>query len=195
MCGRFRGPRDAERLIKLYGVTDRPNFPFNPNVAATETTPIVLNGGGGKRLQLAAFGLERKQPGKKSGIILNSRADSVRKGAFRSSYAQRRCIIPAEGFYEWRTEKGAKQPYFFHRKDGGLLSFAGLYDSATEEGEKTYRFSILTDDPNEFMAVYHDRMPIAVEHPDAWLTAPDHALDRIEFMPMEAFEVTTVSKP
>ena len=195
MCGRFRGPRDVERLIKFYGVTQRPNFEFNPNVAPTETVPVVLADGKEKRLQLGSFGLERHgKDGKKQGIILNSRADSVRNGAFRSSYAQRRCIVPAEGFYEWRTEKGAKQPYFFHRRDGGLISFAGLYDYSEEDGEKLCRFTTPTHEPNPLIAPYHDRMPLAVENPDAWLAPPAGALDRVEATPPDAFEITRMNK-
>ncbi len=185
-----------ERIAEFYGVAERPDYKFNPNVAPTEAVPVVLWDGKEKRLEFGSFGLRRTdKDGRKQRIILNSRVESVRKGAFRSSYAQRRCIIPAEGFYEWRTEKGAKQPYLFHRGDGGLISFAGLYDvSDAEEEGITYRFTILTDEPNELIAPFHDRMPLAVDNPDAWLATSIHALECVQRTPPAAFEVSRMNK-
>ena len=72
--------------------------------------------------------------------------------------ANRRCVVPAEGFYEWREENGRKQPYFFARRDGKPVMFAGIWDYSDVKGEAIPSFAILTDEPNELVAPYHDCM-------------------------------------
>jgi putative SOS response-associated peptidase YedK len=86
----------------------------------------------------------------------------MRKGQFRKHLKKQRCAIPAEGFYEWRDERG-KQPYYFSRKDGKPLM-----------GDSRIAFAILTDEPNELVASYHDRMPLALADDKSWhgLTSP-----------------------
>ena len=80
---------------------------------------------------------------------------------FRTHFLKQRCVIPAEGFYEWR-EEGGKQPYFFCRKDGKPLMLAGIWQESEYKGDKRIAFAILTDEPNELVASYHDRMPLAL---------------------------------
>ena len=105
--------------------------------------------------------------------MINARAETVAdKPAFRVSLRKRRCLVLADGFYEWQATGGAKQPYFFHRQDGYPMAFAGLWDR-WEKGEdgplKT--FTILTTSPNEVVAPVHKRMPVILEpeHHDLWL--------------------------
>jgi len=83
--------------------------------------------------------------------------------------ANRRCVIPAEGFYEWREEGGNKQPYFFHRKDGKPLMFAGIWDYSEVKGDAVPSFAILTDEPNALVAPYHDRMPVVLDDVAGWI--------------------------
>src|SRR3954470_5672405 len=85
-------------------------------------------------------------------------------GSFKSMLTKRHCVIPAEGFYEWREEEGNKQPYFFERKDGKPILFAGIWDYSDVKGDKVASFAILTDEPNELVASYHDRMPVALDN-------------------------------
>ena len=85
----------------------------------------------------------------------------MRKGQFRKHLKERRCVIPCEGFYEWRDE-GGKQPYYFSRKDGKPLMLAGIWEIAEYKGDSRVAFAILTDEPNELVASYHDRMPLAL---------------------------------
>ena len=135
------------------------NFEFNPNVAPTELVPIVVAGEG---VVLARFGINRTGPGGKlRPPLLNARTDGMRKGQFRTHLRKQRCVIPAEGFYEWRDE-GGKQPYYFSRKDGKPLMLAGIWQITEYKGDKRTAFAILTDEPNELVAPYHDRMPLAL---------------------------------
>jgi hypothetical protein len=83
--------------------------------------------------------------------LLNARTDSLRRGSFKTMLANKRCVIPAEGFYEWREEHGKKQPYFFARKDGKPVMFAGIWDYSDVKGEAVPSFAILTDEPNELV--------------------------------------------
>lgn len=105
---------------------------------------------------------------------INARAETARtKPAYRDAFERRRCVVPADGFYEWSGPKGARKPLWFHPAAGGLLSLAGLYetwkDPATGEPVKT--FTVLTTAANEFIARIHDRMPAILmpEDVDRWL--------------------------
>src|SRR6516164_1128035 len=129
MCNRIRGLkewRDIPRSLagKLI------NFEYNPNVAPTERVPAFIAERDKPVIaRLARFGINLPaKDGKKRPPLLNARTDSLRRGSFKTMLANRRCVIPAEGFYEWREEDGKKQPYFFSRKDGEPIMFAGIWD-------------------------------------------------------------------
>ena len=116
----------------------------------------------GNGVVLARFGIHRNGPnGKPRPPLLNARTDGMRKGQFRTHLKKQRCVIPADGFYEWRDE-GGKQPYYFARKDGKPLMLAGIWQEAEYKGDKRAAFAILTEEPNELVASYHDRMPLAL---------------------------------
>jgi putative SOS response-associated peptidase YedK len=111
---------------------------------------------------MARFGIHMPGPGgKPRPPLLNARLDGMKKGQFRTRFSKQRCVIPAEGFYEWRDERG-KQPYFFCRKDGKPVMLAGIWQEAEYKGDRRLAFAILTDEPNELVASYHDRMPLAL---------------------------------
>jgi putative SOS response-associated peptidase YedK len=142
---------------------------------------------------MARFGINLKgPPGKKRPPLLNARTDTLRRGSFKSMLAQRHCIIPAEGFYEWREENGKKQPYFFERKDGQPLLLAGIWDYSEVKGDVVASFAILTDEPNDLVAPYHDRMPVVLDNAEAWLDA-ETPLDGIEPLGPEGFNVRRVN--
>lgn len=194
MCNRFRGVKDWSQLPReLAGA--RLNFEYNPNVAPTESVPVLL----GERDQdvstrLARFGIALKAAaGKKRPPLLNARTDTLRRGSFKSMLSNRRCIIPAEGFYEWREEDGVKQPYIFERSDGNLLVLAGIWDWSDVKGDQVPSFAILTDEPNELIAPYHDRMPVALVDPAKWLDVRT-SLDDAVPLPMDAFRVRGLSR-
>ncbi len=127
------------------------NFAFNPNVAPTETVPVLIAGGG---VVMARFGINMPGAGgKPRPPLLNARLDGMQKGQFRTHLSKQRCVISAEGFYEWREERG-KQPYFFCRKDGKPLMLAGIWQEAEYKGDRRIAFAILTDEPNELVSSY-----------------------------------------
>jgi putative SOS response-associated peptidase YedK len=193
MCNRFRGLKDWSEIPRKLG--PRINFEYNPNVAPTESVPAFLaERGKAPETRLARFGIalssagERKRP-----PLLNARTDSLRRGSFRSMLANRHCVIPAEGFYEWREEAGRKQPYFFARRDGKPLMLAGIWDYAEVKGDRVPSFAILTDEPNALVAPYHDRMPVVIDDAEIWLD-PDTTLDAIAPLGPQAFTVRPVNR-
>jgi putative SOS response-associated peptidase YedK len=159
MCNRFRSISEWSQIPRQLYSGPRLNFEFNPNVAPTETVPVLIAGNG---VVLARFGIHRQgSDGKPRPPLLNARTDGIRRGQFRTHLEQKRCVIPADGFYEWRDE-GGKQPYYFARKDGKPLMLAGIWQEAKYKGDKRPALAILTEEPNELVASYHDRMPLAL---------------------------------
>src|SRR5262245_11653234 len=193
MCNRFRGLRDWNDIPRRIAAS-RINFDYNPNVAPTETVPAFLvERGEGEATKLARFGISLKAAeGKRRPPLLNARTDSLRRGSFRSMLANRRCVIPAEGFYEWREEGGKKQPYFFARRDGKPLMLAGIWDYSDVKGDTVPSFAIVTDEPNELVAPYHDRMPVVLDDVKGWLDS-DKPLDDMKPLGPEAFVVRPVN--
>ena len=110
---------------------------------------------------------------KRAAAQINARAETLEsRPAFKSAFAERRCVVPADGFFEWTGPKTARQPLWFHRPDGGLLLFAGLYEYwQPTPGEWERTFTIVTTEANKLMEPVHDRMPVilADDAVDAWL--------------------------
>ena len=142
MCNRFRSIKEWSDIPCRFHSGPRLNFEFNPNVAPTELVPVLVTGQG---VVLARFGINRLgSADKPRPPLLNVRTDGLRKGQFRKHLKERRCVIPCEGFYEWRDE-GGKQPYYFNRKDGKPLMLAGIWEIAEYKGDSRVAFAILTD--------------------------------------------------
>jgi putative SOS response-associated peptidase YedK len=194
MCNRFRSIHEWSQIPRqLYG-GPRVNFEFNPNVAPTEAVPALIAGNG---VVLARFGIHRGGPnGKPRPPLLNARTDGMRKGQFRTHLKKQRCVIPADGFYEWRDE-GGKQPYYFARKDGKPLMLAGIWQEAEYKGDKRAAFAILTEEPNELVASYHDRMPLALANDKValWLDlSQESPLDQNLLLDLTEFTVRQMDR-
>jgi len=157
MCNRFRSIHEWSQIPRQLYSGPRVNFEFNPNVAPTEIVPVLIAGDGVGALRHKEIGAD----GKSRPPLLNARTDGMRKGQFRSHLKKQRCVVPADGFYEWRDE-GGKQPYYFSRKDGKPLMLAGIWEEAEYKDDKRIAFAILTEEPNDLVASYHDRMPLAL---------------------------------
>ncbi len=175
MCGRFTlgaTPRDVVDRFNvvqtLYDLTPRYNIaPTQPVGAVIEEDGRTLQG---CQWGLVPFWADDPSIGNR---LINARADTLRKKpAFRSSFKRRRCLIPADGFYEWQRRPRGKVPVCIRRADGGLLAFAGLWDEwQSPDGSPLRSCAIVTTDPNDLMAKIHNRMP-AILAPDdeaAWL--------------------------
>lgn len=193
MCGRYvlYGP-DA-RLIETFDVREVPPFPARYNIAPSSDVLVILNGARGERIvRSMRWGLVpgwAKDPaiGAK---LNNARAETVdTKPAFRSAFRSRRCLIPANGFYEWQAPavpRGRKQPWYVSPAgagDDGMFAFAGLMERWGPREQALYTTCIVTTEANALMAPIHDRMPVILARDDwpAWL---DAAVPTAEIRPL-----------
>jgi putative SOS response-associated peptidase YedK len=198
MCNRFRSIKEWSELPRDIWRGSRLNFEFNPNVAPSELVPVLLAQPGGEpRTVLARFGINMiGRDGKPRPPLLNARTDGMKRGQFRSHLKDRRCVVPCQGFYEWRDENG-KQPYYFSRADGRPMMLAGIWDESEYKGDKRVGFAIITDEPNSLIAPYHDRMPLALadDMVAAWLDLSLEApLDRPLLLDLGAFAVRPMDR-
>ena len=174
MCGRYTLAADADELVEAFDVPEL-TFELMPryNIAPTQAAPVVAEDRRGRRAGLLTWGLVpgwRDEPG--AGLI-NARAESVAsRPSFREAFERRRCLVPADGFYEWSHDGERKAPHWIHAPDGSLLSFAGIWERWSRSGaEPLHTFAIVTTDANPDVAHLHDRMPVLISPPDRddWL--------------------------
>ena len=196
MCGRFVSASPPDELANYFGAL-QPDAELEPsfNVAPTNEVYAVRADDGNRRIDPLRWGLVPfwAKDLKIGSRMINARSETVaEKPAFRRAYERRRCLIPADGFYEWAKVEGqkAKQPYFIHRPDGEPLVFAGIWErwkprledgkTVDESADTIETCTILTCGPNDVMAEIHDRMPVLLAPSvwDDWLS-PDTDLDYI----------------
>jgi putative SOS response-associated peptidase YedK len=175
MCGRYLMTSSPEAMRRLFRYRERPNFPARYNVAPTQPIPIVRLHEGERQFGLVRWGLIPawvKDP-RGFALLINARADSViDKPAFRNAMKRRRCLIPSDGFYEWKEEGGRKRPHVVRPKHDGPIAFAGLWECWTgPNGEEMETAAIITTDASLSLHPIHHRMPVIVppEAFDFWL--------------------------
>lgn len=177
MCGRFVLMTVGRDIAEYFGLSEAPELEPRYNIAPTQIVAVVrLDAETARReLRLVKWGLipfwaKDASIGAK---FINARAESAAgKPAFKTAFKHRRCLVPADGFYEWKKLKRKRQPYFFGSVDKRPLAFAGLWDRwKGPEGEIIESCTILTTDSNELVQPIHDRMPLIlkVEDYDLWL--------------------------
>ena len=176
MCGRFTLRTPAHRLADAFGVRELPNLPPRYNIAPTQDAAVVRHAQEGEReLAMLRWGLVPPwSAGPESAYsMINARAETVTtKPAFRAAFRHRRCLVPADGFYEWQKVNGGKQPYLVELADGDPFAFAGLWERwEGQSGEGIESFTIIVTEANEVLRPIHDRMPVIVDPPehDLWL--------------------------
>ena len=205
MCGRFTQRLSWRELHELLGLIGTPqNLRPRYNVAPGQTIAAVRLADGGRRLSMLRWGLVpawAKEPniGYK---MINARSETAhRKPSFRAAFKARRCLIPADGFYEWKREGKAKQPYLIGMKDGAGFVFAGLWESwrvpeglaltgklsELEPGDVLQTCTILTTEANATLAPIHPRMPVILP---AHAHAPWLAGEAIPLAPYPAEAMT-----
>lgn len=194
MCARFTLKTSAVVLQDLFDLEEVPELMPRYNIAPSQIVPAVVQEESGRQMRFFQWGLVplwAKDPSIASSLI-NARLETApEKPSFRSAFKRRRCLIPADGFFEWTTVEEAgevglfgdpmpppkgskpyKQPYYFQLKDEGPFAFAGLYEywEGVDAGP-IESCTILTTTPNDLLAQYHTRMPaiIAPEDYDVWL--------------------------
>ncbi|GIM48485.1 putative SOS response-associated peptidase YoqW [Collibacillus ludicampi] len=177
MCGRFTLTVPVESLIERFQVDQVP-FDYQPryNIAPGQLITAVVAHERKKRIGQLKWGLipswaKDEKIGYK---MINAKAETVQeKPAFRNAFKKRRCIIPADGFYEWkRNEDGSKQPMRIMLKDKSIFGMAGLYETwIAPDGQKVHSCTIITTKPNGLMEQIHDRMPVILRREDEgiWL--------------------------
>ncbi len=175
MCGRYLITSSPEAIRRLFRYREQPNFPPRYNVAPTQPIPIVRLNEGEREFALVRWGLLPswvKDP-RTFTLLINARGESVTdKPAFRNAMKRRRCLVPADGFYEWKDEGGRKRPYVVRPKDGGPIAFAGLWETwIGPNGEEMETAAIVTCVANRSLGAIHARMPVVVppEAFDFWL--------------------------
>ena len=204
MCGRYVIISTPEAIRNLFGYPDQPNFPPRYNVAPTQPIPVVLWEEGARRFRLMRWGLLPswvKDPQAFS-LLINARGESAaEKPAFRNAMKRRRCLIPADGFYEWKPDGARKRPHFVRMRDGAPFAFAGLWETWTgPNGEEMDTVAIVTTTASPDIGHIHERMPVMLE-PDAfhiWLDCAqvDATTAQAVLVPtrpgkLEAIEVST----
>ena len=177
MCGRF-ALKNPQALKAAFDLDEIPDIKPRYNIAPTQDIAIIRFSPAGRKLSMAHWGLIpswAKESGKSYSTI-NARAETVdTKPTFRAPFKHYRCLIPADGFYEWHEEGGIKQPHHIGRKDGALFAMAGLWDVWRGPEGEVLSCTIIVTDANPFMKKLHDRMPVILDPKDyeQWLD-PDN---------------------
>ena len=206
MCGRFTLTADQDSFEDRFSFTGFdlgwvPSF----NIAPTQEVLTVTNDGSENRPELMRWGLVpswAKDP-KIGNRMINARSETLtEKPSFRTAFKRRRCLIPADGFYEWKREGKAKKPMLITANPGGLFAFAGLWETWKQPDDSwLLTCAIITTSANEFMKSIHDRMPVILprEFEASWLDheEQDTAMLSELLLPydsdrMEAYEVSTL---
>jgi len=165
MCGRFTASFEFREIKVRYNLQrDLPLFARRYNIAPSQEVPVIIQNGGKNELKIMRWGLVPSWAPDRSiaSRMINARAESITdKPSFRRLVESRRCLIPADGFYEWRREGSGKVPVWFHLKKKEPFAFAGLWDVWRDgEGEILHSFTIITTLPNALLRRIHKRMPV-----------------------------------
>ena len=176
MCGRFSITGDLDFYAEYFGVDEVLTDPLDQswNVAPTDLVYVVAERDGKRQLGTMRWGLVPHWAENKRSIQINARSETVATTpAFRDSFSRKRCLIPADGFYEWEPPEAGRTPHWLYRADGHPMAFAGIWasrkDPVTGEWERTC--SILTTESDSVIRPIHDRMPVSLRSEiwDAWL--------------------------
>lgn len=194
MCGRYAASADVEQLVEEFEIDEVTEAPEAPswNLAPTDPVPAVVerlpkdaepDAVAVRKLVQLRWGLvpSWSKDARGGARMINARFETVdTKPAYRKAFATRRCLLPADGYYEWYAQEGSrkKQPYFIHRGDGDLLVMAGIYEfwrddslPADDPGAWVASCSIITTQATDALGRIHDRMPMIIRREawDAWL--------------------------
>ncbi len=190
MCGRYTLTTPDDVLAEVFTLGTRPEVPPRYNVAPTQAGAVVrvLEIDGPRELHLLRWGLIPfwAQDPAIGNRMINARSESVEdKPAFRAAFRRRRCLIPADGFYEWRPVGKRKQPYCIRRRDEGPFAFAGLWEHwESPDGERIDSYAILTTEPNAVLKPLHNRMPVILAPPsyNLWLDPKIRDVEKLKHL-------------
>ena len=184
MCGRYSQSHSLKALEEAFQALATPSFSADfsarYNVAPSQSVAVVRLGSEGGERELAGLrwglvpGWMKEFP--KAATMINARAETLAsKPSFRAAYKRRRCLIPADGFYEWKKAGDKKQPYYIQWPDKSLFAFAGLWEHWSQGGQSVESCTIITTDANREMQAIHERMPVMLKPQDyaRWLGQED----------------------
>ena len=176
MCGRFTLSQSAEAIASVFQLNQVPTLEPRYNIAPTQPVATVLQTSARERqFQLLRWGLipAWAKDATMGSRLINARAETVaEKPSFRSAFRHRRCLVIADGFYEWRRQDGKKQPFYFRMQNQQPFAFAGLWEHWQDpKGEAINSCTILTTEANELLQQIHERMPVILNPKDydMWL--------------------------
>jgi len=205
VCGRFVRQKEVDEIVSEFGVQEvscalSPSY----NIAPTQEVAVIIEDGV-KQLVAVRWGLvpywaDGLSVGNK---LINARAETItQRSAFKEAFQKRRCLVVADGFYEWQKKGSARQPIFIRLKSGRGFGFAGLYENwISPEGKNIRTCTIITTQPNEIMQPIHDRMPAIIpkDREGMWLNPnledPASLLELLRPYPaaeMETYQVSTI---
>jgi putative SOS response-associated peptidase YedK len=168
MCGRYAVTLPPDAMRQMFGYGEQPNFPPRYNIAPTQPVPVVLLQNGARRFTLMRWGFV---PGwvkdlKSFPLVINVRGETIReKPSFRAAFARRRCLMPADGFYEW-TKDG--KVYLFRRPDRAPFAFAAIHETwSSADGSEIDTVALVNGPANGLMAAIHERCPVILD-PSEW---------------------------
>jgi putative SOS response-associated peptidase YedK len=176
VCGRYTLARSQQELSERFGIKQIfIDLTARYNIAPSQKAPVILNLEGNITMDACRWGLvpawaKHLEKGK---ALINARAETLsQRPSFKTALSGRRCLVPADGFYEWKKTGTARRPFYIHSADNALFAFAGIFDEhKNEEGVLLRTFSIITTQANDTMSGLHDRMPVilSADLESAWL--------------------------
>jgi len=186
MCGRYTLGREPESLLDYFHIHgDVPVYHLSYNIAPTQMAPVVIQSGDERVCRLMRWGLIpnwSKGPDARFTMI-NAKAETIdEKPAYKRPFKRQRCLVPCDGFYEWKPVGRVKQPYYIHKPDQGLLALAGIWERWEGGDAPIESFSIITTGANTLMQTVHERMPviIAPDDFDEWLAAANDDTEKLK---------------
>ena len=204
MCGRYSLTTPLDHLIEVFDVPPV-TFDYRPryNIAPSQDVPVVASDREGARMGLLRWGLVPARADDRAigSRMINARAETLLdKPSFRKAAVSRRCLVPADGFYEWAREDSRKIPYWIHSPDREPMGLAGIWERWHPEGpESVYSMAIITVDANEGIQHLHHRMPAIVPAANrkAWLDTETPVADAMSLLKpyegmLEAYPVSTL---
>lgn len=188
MCGRYVIKTTAEELANHYSANSEEPGIFRPNynAAPSQLLPVLMEQGGKRTVRPFRWGLLPSWAGgANTGYsMINARAESIaNKKSFKKPFLYRRCVVPSNGFYEWKKSSSGKIPHLIFDPNQPIINFAGIYDTTeTDNGEQLNSFSIITTEANSSVRELHDRMPAMLldGEIDDWLNHEQHDADYLQ---------------
>ena len=202
MCGRFTLRTPPETIADLFSGIEIPDIPPSYNIAPSQSVAAVRHAGAGGQFAWLKWGLVPAwaDDAKIGNRMINARSETVaEKPSFRSAFAKRRCLIPADGFYEWQKQGSQKQPVYIYLDQERPFCFAGLWERNRKTGQNLETCTIITTTPNELLEPIHDRMPAILGTGDyeAWLDPAfedsDHLLSLLRPWPADDMDFRPVT--